>query len=300
MKKFPLVSVIITTYNRAKFLGDAIQSVLDQTYTNIEIIVVDDASTDETEKYIQNNWASHVTYVRHEKNLGVQYASNTGFEHAKGKYLAFTGDDDTWCDNDKIAKQVDLFEKDQEEKYGIVTTSICVVRPEGKKYNKLIKKPKNITKHILGRNGIVYGSAALLRRSAFLHAGKFVDKLPKGTDSDVYRRMILLGYDIFFLSDITVNYREGHPRMTSAADTSGILRSIKSEQYNLQKYASYLDIYRSSKALRLYKLGTLYDKMSRLKKNPNIKKMSRSCLLKSICCYPFQYKAYARLVLTYF
>mgnify|MGYP003288576104 CR=1 FL=1 len=102
-----LVSAIITTHNRFALLPRAIESVLSQSYKNIECIVVDDASTDDTQNYCSNR--SDIVYVRIEKkdSMGGNYARNKGISVAKGDLLAFLDDDDYWV-KDKIEKQIQL------------------------------------------------------------------------------------------------------------------------------------------------------------------------------------------------
>jgi glycosyltransferase involved in cell wall biosynthesis len=91
------VSVIIPTYNRAHVIGRSIQSALDQTYRDFEILVVDDGSTDGTldavKPFLQH---AQVRYLRHENNKGHQAARNTGLKNASGEYIAFLDSDDTW------------------------------------------------------------------------------------------------------------------------------------------------------------------------------------------------------------
>lgn len=96
MAEVPTVSVIIPTYNRAHLVARAIQSVLDQTYQDFEIIVVDDASTDNTEAVIQQYDDSRIVYLKHEVNSGGAAARNTGIRHARGQYIAFLDSDDEW------------------------------------------------------------------------------------------------------------------------------------------------------------------------------------------------------------
>jgi glycosyltransferase involved in cell wall biosynthesis len=91
----PLVSVIIPTYNRASFLTHAIESVLRQTYKNIEIIVVDDGSTDNT-KVVIDSFKGKVQYIFTENNKGPAHARNTGMKAANGKYIAFLDSDDEY------------------------------------------------------------------------------------------------------------------------------------------------------------------------------------------------------------
>ena len=96
----PLVSVIIPTYNYANFLSKAIESVLRQTYQNVEIVVVDDGSGDHTRQVVDSY--DTVKYF-YQKNKGLSAARNTGIQHAKGNYLVFLDADD-WLERDAIEK----------------------------------------------------------------------------------------------------------------------------------------------------------------------------------------------------
>jgi len=93
-EKNPTVSVIIPTYNRAHTIGRAIKSVLNQTYQDFEIIVVDDGSTDNTEEVVKSFRDKRIRYIQHKKNKGAAAARNTGIKSAKGKYIAFQDSDD--------------------------------------------------------------------------------------------------------------------------------------------------------------------------------------------------------------
>lgn len=103
-----LVTAIITTHNRLNLLKRAIDSVFAQTYNNIELIVVDDASTDGTFKYCTQQ-PLHYIFIPKEESKGGNYARNQGVRAAKGKYVAFLDDDDYWLPT-KIEKQVALIE----------------------------------------------------------------------------------------------------------------------------------------------------------------------------------------------
>lgn len=100
-----LVSVIIPTFNRKDKLPDCIKSVLEQSYSNIELIVVDDASTDGTEELFTNIADSRLTYLRYENNHGACYARNYGAERSHGEIIAFQDSDDIWH-SDKLEKQL--------------------------------------------------------------------------------------------------------------------------------------------------------------------------------------------------
>src|SRR5947209_13220762 len=105
------VSVIIPTYNHGRFIADAIESVLAQTYPVSEIIVVDDGSTDETQEVVEK-FGEKVRYIE-QANAGVSAARNTGIENSDGDLVAFLDADDTWLP-EKIEKQVAKFGADKQ------------------------------------------------------------------------------------------------------------------------------------------------------------------------------------------
>lgn len=109
----PLVSVIIPTYNRIHTLPVSINSVLNQTYGNLEVIIMDDASEDGTEEYVKSINDKRIRYRKSSINRGPSAARNLGAELAMGEYLAFQDSDDEWLPG-KLEKQMDLMLKDEE------------------------------------------------------------------------------------------------------------------------------------------------------------------------------------------
>lgn len=105
-----MVSVVIPTFNRAEFIGRALQSVLSQNYPDLEVIIVDDASTDDTQDRIKILQESdhRIRYFQHNRNRGAQAARNTGIQAAKGEYIAFLDSDNEWL-SEKLQKQIILF-----------------------------------------------------------------------------------------------------------------------------------------------------------------------------------------------
>ncbi|NER78112.1 MAG: glycosyltransferase family 2 protein [Leptolyngbya sp. SIO1D8] len=99
MVDYPLISIIIPTFNREKVIPISLESVLGQTYKNLEIIVVDDCSEDHTRDVISAYGDPRIQYIRHSKNLGGAVARNTGINLAKGEYIAFLDSDDAWVPN---------------------------------------------------------------------------------------------------------------------------------------------------------------------------------------------------------
>src|SRR3990172_11738749 len=105
----PLVSVIIPTYNGSRFIRETIQSVIGQSYSKIEIIVIDDGSTDDTSLVVKSITDQRITYIQ-QKNAGVSTARNHGITVSKGDYIAFLDHDDVWLPC-KLEKQLSLFEQ---------------------------------------------------------------------------------------------------------------------------------------------------------------------------------------------
>ena len=101
-----LVSVVITTRNRCELLKRAIESVLNQTYRNIELIIIDDNSSDNTQELVRSS-TGKIIYVRHNKCMGGAASRMTGSQRANGEYIAFLDDDDQW-EPEKIEKQINV------------------------------------------------------------------------------------------------------------------------------------------------------------------------------------------------
>ena len=108
MNKEDLVSVIMPTYNAGKYLADSINSILNQSYKNLELLITDDASTDPTTLQLLQEFASkdnRVDILYLKENHGAGYARNKSIERAKGRYIAFCDSDDRWT-TDKLEKQI--------------------------------------------------------------------------------------------------------------------------------------------------------------------------------------------------
>ncbi len=177
----PLVSVIIPAYNQAHTLGRALQSAIDQTYHNLEIIVVDDGSTDGIERVVKNFTDLRICYLRHEHNRGAAAARNTGISEAKGHYVAFLDSDDEWM-SEKIAVQFAALMGTGEKVVAGCTGSYRIrndytetVRPSERAYwFKLL---------LLGC-GLGPGTTLMTSRTAFENVGYFDEFLSRLEDWD--------------------------------------------------------------------------------------------------------------------
>jgi glycosyltransferase involved in cell wall biosynthesis len=195
------ISVIIPTYNRAHLLNRTIQSVLNQTFHDLEIIIVDDASTDGTEELIKNFNDSRILYFRHEKNKGGSATRNTGIKHASGEFVAFLDSDDEWLP-EKLEKQMEIFDK-APKTLGVVYTAF---RYEGGKSRITIPKYRgNIFEFILVNNCVGTASTPLIKKECFIKTGIFDEQLPCGQDWDLWIRLAQ-HYEFDFLREILVRY----------------------------------------------------------------------------------------------
>jgi len=172
MNNQPLISVIIITYDRAHYIAKAIGSILNQNYQNIEIIIVDDGSTDGTKDFVQPYLNDKKIYYIYQKNQGVSVARNNGIKSSNGKYIAILDSDDFWYDKEKLQKQADFLEKNS--KYGLVGGGIIKINRKGKEFARYLfpEKDENIRKLILVNNLFAH-STVLFRRDVFEKVGGY-------------------------------------------------------------------------------------------------------------------------------
>lgn len=123
-----MVSIIMPTYNAGRYIKESIDSVLSQTYTNWELLIVDDCSTDDTESVVRSYKDPRIRYMRNEHNLGAALTRNRAIREAKGKYIAFLDSDDMWKP-EKLEKQIAFMEQE-----GVVMsyTPYYVLQPNSK------------------------------------------------------------------------------------------------------------------------------------------------------------------------
>ena len=139
-----LVSIIMPSYNTGRFIKDTIESVLAQSYTNWELIIVDDCSTDDTDQIVEQYLTDdRITYIKNETNSGAALSRNRALREAKGKWIAFLDSDDLW-EADKLQKQI-KFMKDNG--YHFSYTNYVEIDEESKENGKSVTGPKRISKH---------------------------------------------------------------------------------------------------------------------------------------------------------
>lgn len=184
----PRVSVVIPTHNRAGSLSASIESVLSQTHGNLEVIVVDDCSTDNTSEVVARIGDSRVRYIRAPARGGAGAARNLGVKHAQEEYIAFHDSDDVWF-SEKLEKQMRLFAEDPE--LGVV---YCAFWRTERGIRECI--PSSKRRHVDGdvfeemlKGNLVSTQTAVVRRRCFDSVGTFDTGLPPLEDWDLFIRL---------------------------------------------------------------------------------------------------------------
>lgn len=201
----PKVSIIIPTYDRSFYIKDAVNSVLEQSYKDYELIVVDDGSSDNTKTTLQR-FSKSIKYI-YQEHKGVSAARNTGIASAAGEYITFLDSDDLWTAN-KLKEQT-AFMDNNPEALICYTDEIWIRR--GRRVNPM-KKHAKFSGWIFEKClplCIVSPSSVLMRRELFDRAGLFDDKLLVCEDYDLWLR-VSLAYPIFLIEKRLIVKRGGH------------------------------------------------------------------------------------------
>lgn len=143
VKMDDLVSIVMPSYNTAKYIAETVQSVLAQTYQNWELIIVDDCSTDDTNEVVKPFLRdSRIRYLKNEKNSGAAVSRNRALREAKGKWIAFLDSDDLWMP-EKLEKQIAFM---KENGYHFSYTDYMEIDEASRPNGKTVTGPKKITK----------------------------------------------------------------------------------------------------------------------------------------------------------
>lgn len=205
LKNKPLVSVIIPVFNRSTLVTEAIDSVLNQTFNDFELIIVDDGSTDGIQTVLQQ-YGDKLVNIKQD-NKGVSAARNRGIAEANGELVAFLDSDDQWLP-DKLSVQVEFFKKKPEAM--ICQTEEVWIR-NGKRVNpkKRHKKPSGMIFQPSLSLCLVSPSAVMMKIELFQEVGLFDETLPACEDYDLWLR-ISYKYFVYLIDQALIMKRGGH------------------------------------------------------------------------------------------
>lgn len=279
----PCVSIIIPTYNRAKFLGAAIKSALDQSFEDSEIIVVDDGSTDETRLVIEQ-YRQRINYI-YQTNQGRSNARNRALRLAKGRYIAFLDSDDLYLAN-KLELQVSFMENHPE--FGMIYTSAYCMNDDG----VALHDTYNAT-----ASGHIYKDIAffvpitvalptvMVRREVFETIGHFDENLNRFEDTDMWRR-ISKQFLIGALPEYTCRLRTHQENALASQDPISIMNSLEYYANKIRKEDVMMGIITRRRGIaRLYEYYS-----AAMMTIPAWKTYGYLLLYKSAFSWPFNYR----------
>lgn len=217
-QNMPLVSIIIPVYNGEKYVSNAIDSALKQSYSNIEIIIINDGSTDNTMSVLENYKDNKKITIYSKSNGGVSTALNYGIKHANGEYISWLSHDDVYAET-KIEKQINQ----------ITETNDTVVVCSWKSINKNgefifeVKKSKDLFGNITGKELIkkylrgdieINGCGVLIPKKIFENVGLFNEKYRYIQDVAMWTEIMLHNYNFNFIPDELVYTRRHNEQVT--------------------------------------------------------------------------------------
>lgn len=214
-----LVSIIMPTYNCSKFIAETIESVLEQSYSNWELLITDDCSSDNTEEIVNKYSAndSRIKYKKLSANCGAAMARNDAMERAKGSYMAFLDSDDLWT-NDKLEEQIKFMKLND---YYFTCTSYEQINEDGMSLGRIIKSIEKTDYNRLlldcpvGNSTVMYNVEKL---------GKFqVPDIRKRNDDALWLQILKKEKYIYGINEVMMKYRVRS-------------NSISSNKFNLIKY----------------------------------------------------------------
>jgi glycosyltransferase involved in cell wall biosynthesis len=207
----PAVSVVVATYNYGRFLAGAVESVLTQTFRDLEVIVVDDGSTDGTNTVIAPFLCDRRVRYLHTEHIGQPAAKNTGIRAARGRLLAFLDADDVWLPP-KLEMQIALLKENPT--VGVVYSRRLLMDESGQPLE--YEQPALFRGRVLDamfRNNFVCFSSALVHRRVVTHVGHFDESLPLAIDYEFWLRAASW-YAFDYVDEPLVHYRTGHASLS--------------------------------------------------------------------------------------
>ncbi|MFC1542951.1 glycosyltransferase family 2 protein [Candidatus Neomarinimicrobiota bacterium] len=234
----PKVSVIITTYNHEQYIAEALESVLNQTYQDFEIIIINDGSQDKTADIVQgyaDRFPNKINFINNVVNERPKLASNKGLAAARGEFIAFNDGDDKWYPT-KLEKQMQVFDQDREERLGVVYCFGEQIMEDSSRLRAPV-----VANTIRGKvfKPLFYGAfflkiAMVVRRSVIEQVGNFDMRYPLSGDYHFMLRVAAAGYEFDLVPEFLVVHRihpwnESRDQLESNRNNREMLLDIASQ-----------------------------------------------------------------------
>lgn len=276
-----LVSVVIPTYNRAGLMERAVKSVLQQTFKDLEVIIVDDASTDDTGDRIKS--LQKIEYCihnfRHDKNRGAQAARNTGIRNAKGEYIAFLDSDNEWLPS-KLEKQMTLFSQNSGS-IGVVYCGYSKVALGGDVLNLYVPQHRGMVYRHTLRNWLTDTSTLVVRKEILERISGFDESIHAYQEWDLCIRLARECLFDFIPECLTLYHQHSLPSISKdhLRDAYGFLDVVEKHQNEILRECG-----RRALSEHYLKTGRLFILANQINQ-------ARAYFLKSVRFHPQKYKA---------
>lgn len=220
----PIISINIITHNRWHYLQYTIKSIQDQNFKNWELIIVDDASSDNTKELIKNFLKDkRIKYFLVEKQKNIAAVRNIALSKSKGEYIAILDSDDLWIDKDKLNKQLDYLQNNKD--VVLVGSGAVVIDQNGRELRRVLK-PENdqeIRKDFLLKNPF-YHSSVMYRKRQIVNCGGYSGDYKYCDDFDLWLRLKNLG-SLYNSPEYMIKYRE-HVDNESVKNTRVAIKDV--------------------------------------------------------------------------
>ena len=282
----PKVSVIIPTYNGEKYIREAIDSVLAQSYEDFEIVVVDDGSADNT-KEVLDKYEAQIKYI-YQENQGRSAARNRGVKESTGEYIAFLDADDLW-EVDKLMLQMAYFEKNSN--LGLIYSDALSVRDREVLVPSLFRERRPYAGRCFDKllyENFIPTQTVIVKKMVFEAVGGFDESIEVSEDYDLWLK-ILKKYEISYIDKVLARYRLHNNNVSqdiekmSLAHHNILLKNIHSSKLNI--------IFKKNIVSKFYyKVGyNFFNANNFIKAKENFQR--------SIICWPFQLRSFFYLFL---
>lgn len=251
-----LVSVLMGSYNHEKYIGEAIESVLNQTFPDLELIIIDDCSTDNSRAIIEKYQAkdSRVRAFFHKKNMGIPRTANDGLKEAKGKFVSFIGSDDAWL-SFKLEKQLPLIKKNEDK---VIWSDGKIINSQGSFTGQTVtqllcspkKKSGNLFQELLMED-FVFGQSVLVKTKYAQEIG--FDEGLRYVNDHLFFVNLSKNHEFVFVPEPLAKYRLHGGNVTLKNEKLWLKERIVLRKYFLEKYGN--EISSSSLSNIYYKLG---------------------------------------------
>lgn len=241
------VSVITASYNAGRFIEETIKSVLNQTYTDLELIIVDDCSTDNTaeivDRYIKLD--SRIRFYKLKENSGAAVVRNTALEKAEGRFIAFLDSDDLW-DKEKLEKQINFMKSNN---YGFSFSSYRLMKENGELLNKEVRVPMEVKYTDLLKNTIIGCLTVIIDKNII---GDFNMPLVRaGQDTATWLSILRKGHTAYGYDNILASYR-----LVEGSISSNKIKALK-RTWNTYRRLENINILKSSYYFAYYIINAI-------------------------------------------